>query len=140
VPAGLPAVQGQPGRHAVAGRQWDTRCSPHGAAGYRCEVRLLATRYVRVGGTWRPRTAWVLNDVAHVDPDGTSWTGSPLVTPGDHELGGRGWRTACTAASGPRTCTTWILAAPVVRVRVDGADRYLAIPRWVLNDLVWLAA
>ena len=101
---------------------------------------IWATQYILVNGRWTSRQGWVQNNLAYFDSAITDWTGALHATPGDQIVGGRRWRTTCSAASGVRTCTTWILSTVVTRTIVNGSIQYTSRQQWVFNDVLYLTA
>lgn len=59
------------------------------------------------------------------------------ITPGEHTVNGRQWRTTCEGYSRVERCTALIFAT---QVEEDGAGRFVVTTDWVFNNLTYTQA
>lgn len=99
-----------PGRHTVAGRQWNTTCTQYDANIKRCRAE------IKSGGKW------VFNNLTYLAADRDVWFDNPLARPGYFTSAGREWLTSCNDDwTGKSACRSFIK---------NGG-------KWVFNNLVY---
>lgn len=99
-----------PGRHTVAGREWNTTCAQYDANITRCRAE------IKSGGKW------VFNNLTYLAADKMVWFDNPLARPGHFTSAGREWLTSCNDDwTGKSACRSFIK---------NGG-------KWVFNNLVY---
>ncbi len=125
-----------PGKHQVNGRTWNTTCEKYSSVVDRCTTTIMATtvNYNRTSGTFTEVKGWVFNNLTYKKSARSAWAAfNPLVTPGEHTINGRKWKTECdTAWTGSNGCRSQIWAT--VPEKKDG--RYQNVNKWVFNNIV----
>lgn len=127
-------VYQQTGTWTFNGRTWTTMCSPYSSQVERCSTDIWGTVVTYANGKFTPTNKWVFNNLTYKTSPRSIWApGDPLVTPGEHNSGGRKWKTECnTAWTGQGACRSqiWSTFAGVK----DG--KYQHITQWVFNNIV----
>lgn len=103
-----------PGKHQHNGRTWLTSCEKYSSVVDRCTTKIWGTTvlYDRKTGTFSENKAWIFNNLTYKKSRRSSWAPfNPLVTPGEHILDGRKWKTECdTSWTGSNGCRSQIWA------------------------------
>ena len=125
-----------PGKHQLNGRTWLTECAKYSSVVDRCTTRIWATTvsYDRKTGTFSEKQAWAFNNLTYKKSARSAWVSfNPLVTPGEHTVSGRKWKTECdTAWTGSNGCRSQIWAT----VPEWKSGRWQNVNKWVFNNIV----
>lgn len=124
------------GHWSFNNRAWHTHCTQYSSSVERCQTNIWATVISYENGRFSQKWAWAFNNLTYKASPRASWEAwNVLVTPGDHDSGGRKWKTQCnTEWTGLNACRSQILSTtPVYK---DG--RYQVITQWVFNNIVHL--
>ncbi len=125
-----------PGKHSYNGRTWLTNCVPYSSVVDRCTTKIWATTvsYNRTSGTFTEKKDWAFNNLTYKKSARSAWEAfNPLVTPGEHTVSGRKWKTECdTAWTGANGCRSQIWAT--VPEMKNG--RWQNVNKWVFNNIV----
>jgi hypothetical protein len=139
--AGPPDVFTSAGVQRLNGRDWRTTCGAFGAAATRCTTYIWASQTVWSKGRYVTTVGWVLSRVTYVGSPGPEWDANPLAVPGTFtSASGRTWKTTCNAATGPRTCRSWLWTSLVSRTKTAKGYTYKRYAAWVLRSEVRLTA
>ena len=99
-----------PGRHVVAGREWNTTCGQYDVNIVRCRAEIKSGK------------KFVFNNLTYLAVDRDVWFDNPLARPGTFTSGGREWLTSCNDDwTGKSACRSFIKNAG----------------KWVFNNLVY---
>lgn len=123
------------GTHRVNGRVWKTECSAYSSTVERCRTEIQAVTVVLEGGRYREKRDWVFNNLTYKTSPRETWSFmNPLVTPGDHTINGRKWRTECdTSWTGRGGCRSQIMATVHQKSAKGG---YETVNKYIFNNLV----
>lgn len=126
-------VYQQTGVWAFNGRTWKTNCSTYSST-ERCRTEIWGTLVTYKNGKFSQGNAWVFNNLTYKTSPRSVWAADdPLVTPGEHTVNGRKWKTECnTSWTGQGACRSQIWAT--VAGLKDG--KYQNINQWVFNNIV----
>ncbi|MDO5677119.1 MAG: hypothetical protein Q4G35_06380 [Propionibacteriaceae bacterium] len=124
-----------PGEHKVNGRQWKTTCQPYSSTVERCRTEIMAVTVVQQGGRYVEKRMWTFNNLTYKPSPRSTWAFmNPLVTPGDHIIDGRKWRTECdTDWTGRGGCRSQIMATVIEKNPKGG---YQSVDKYVFNNIV----
>lgn len=130
-------VYTQTGVWAFNGRTWVTNCTPYSSKVDRCETKIWGTLVTYAAGKFTQKNQWVFNNLTYKKSPRSIWEpDNPLITPGEHTISGRKWKTECnTAWTGQGACRSQIWAT--VAGLKDG--KYQNINMWVFNNIVNLS-
>lgn len=119
---------------SLNGRTWKTNCSMYSSSVERCRTEIWATAVVYSGGRFTQSNGWVFNNLTYKESPRAGWEElNPLITPGEHTISGRRWRTECnTSWTGQNACRSRIWAT-TTGLR-DG--RFQNWDAWVFNNIV----
>lgn len=123
-----------PGKHSHNGRTWLTSCEKYSSKVDRCTTRIWGTTVTHSAGKFTVKNAWAFNNLTYKSTSRSTWElWNPLVTPGEHTVAGRKWRTECdTSWTGYNGCRSQIWATvPEYR-----SGRYQMVNKWVFNNIV----
>ncbi len=123
-----------PGKHAYNGRTWLTTCEKYSSTIDRCTTKIWATTVTYTGGKFVVAPQWAFNNLTYKRSARSSWpVFSPLVTPGEHMISGRRWKTECdTAWTGANACRSQIWAT----VPEQRNGTWVNVNKWVFNNIV----
>ncbi|WP_040284397.1 hypothetical protein [Tessaracoccus massiliensis] len=123
-----------PGAHKVGGREWRTTCSMYSSTVERCRTEIKATTVTFDGRGYVEQQGWLFNNLTYKASPRESWSFmNPLVTPGDHTVNGRKWRTECdTAWTGSGGCRSQLMATVIEK----GKGGYQTVNKYVFNNIV----
>src|SRR5690606_12303206 len=87
-------------------------------------------------GRFVNKAQWAFNNLTYKNSPRSTWEEfNPLVTPGEHTVDGRRWKTECnTAWTGQNACRSQIWAT--VPELKNG--RWQNVNKWVFNNIVHL--
>lgn len=124
-----------PGTHNVNGRQWRTTCSMYSSTVERCRTEIHATTVTWTGNSYVEQQGWAFNNLTYKPSPRASWSFmNPLITPGDHIIDGRRWRTECdTAWTGAHGCRSQIMATVIEKT---SAGSYETVNKYTFNNIV----
>ncbi|GAA4905565.1 hypothetical protein GCM10025789_26120 [Tessaracoccus lubricantis] len=124
-----------PGTHNVNGRLWRTTCSMYSSTVERCRTEIQATTVSFTGSRYVEQQGWAFNNLTYKPSPRASWSFmNPLVTPGDHTVDGRRWRTECdTAWTGSNGCRSQIMATVIDE---NASGQYQTVNKYVFNNIV----
>ncbi|RMB60038.1 hypothetical protein [Tessaracoccus antarcticus] len=123
-----------PGKHHQNGRDWLTSCEKYSSVVDRCTTQIWHKTVTYKNGTFTAKTQWTFNNLTYKTSPRAAWAPfNALVTPGEHTLNGRRWKTECdTAWTGSNGCRSQIWATvPEYR-----NGRYEMVNKWVFNNIV----
>ena len=123
-----------PGKHSVNGRTWLTSCEKYSSSVVRCTTKIWGTTVTHQAGKFTVKNEWAFNNLTYKTSPRAAWAPfNALVTPGQHTLNGRKWKTECdTSWTGANGCRSQIWAT--VPEYKDG--RYQMVNKWVFNNIV----
>lgn len=126
-------VYTQTGTWAFNDRTWVTNCTPYSST-ERCRTEIWGTLVTYKDGKFTQKNQWVFNNLTYKTSPRSIWApDDPLVTPGEHTVNGRKWKTECnTAWTGQGACRSQIWAT--VAGLKDG--KFQNINKWVFNNIV----
>ena len=124
-----------PGTHHVNGRVWKTACTPYSSTVERCRTEIEAITVLIDGGRYVERRMFVFNNLTYKTSPRETWSFmNPLVTPGDHIIDGRKWRTECdTEWTGRGGCRSEIMATVHQKKKSGG---YETVNKYIFNNIV----
>ncbi|MCC2592772.1 hypothetical protein LKO27_04990 [Tessaracoccus sp. OS52] len=127
-------VYTETGTWAYNGRTWVTNCTKYSTTVDRCETKIWGTQVTYANGKFTQKSQWVFNNLTYLTSPRSTWeTWNPLVTPGEHTINGRKWRTQCdTPWTGRNGCRSEIWAT-IAGVK-DG--KFQNLNQWVFNNIV----
>lgn len=139
-------VYTQTGAWTYGGRSWSTDCKKYSSTVTRCTTNIWGTQISYAAGKFNVKNGWTFNNLTYLtsprsdwdryDANG-AWNPNPLVTPGEHTISGRKWRTQCdTSWTGGNGCRSEILSTKAVYK--DG--KYQNATLWVFNNIVNVTA
>ena len=123
-----------PGKHSYNGRTWLTSCEKYSTSVDRCTTKIWAPVVTYKNGAFVVEYQWAFNNLTYKTSPRAAWAPfNALVTPGEHTLNGRKWKTECdTAWTGSNGCRSQIWATvPEYR-----NGRYEMVNKWVFNNIV----
>ncbi|MHA7860609.1 hypothetical protein ACX1DX_04410 [Tessaracoccus sp. Y36] len=123
------------GTHNVNGRLWRTDCSMYSTTVERCRTEIQATTVTFSGSRYVEQRGWVFNNLTYKSSPRASWSFmNPLVTPRDHTVNGRRWRTECdTAWTGSGGCRSQLMATVIEK---GSTGQYQTVNKYVFNNIV----
>lgn len=108
-----------PGKHVVAGRQWNTTCSEYTDFVDRCRAEIWATTVTYANGAYSQGNTWVFNNLTYFNGSRSYWGSNPLANDREWTSSGRKWETSCDDAwTGPNGCRTFVYS-DVVQSYID---------------------
>ncbi len=123
-----------PGKHSHNGRTWLTSCEKYSSLVVRCTTKIWGTTVTHKDGKFTVKNDWAFNNLTYKTSNRADWAPfNALVTPGEHTLNGRKWKTECdTSWTGANGCRSQIWATvPEYR-----NGRYQMVNKWVFNNIV----
>ncbi|MGO1488323.1 MAG: hypothetical protein ACTHWA_07175 [Arachnia sp.] len=124
------------GKHVHNGRTWLTNCVKYSSVVDRCTTQIWATTvtYNASTDTFSEKANWAFNNLTYKTSNRSAWAAfNPLVTPGEHTVSGRKWKTECdTSWTGANGCRSQIWAT--VPEKKNG--RWQNVNKWVFNNIV----
>lgn len=123
-----------PGKHSQNGRDWLTSCEKYSSTVDRCTTKIWHNTVTYKDGKFTVKPQWAFNNLTYKKSQRSTWAPfNPLVTPGEHLLNGRKWKTECdTAWTGSNGCRSQIWAT----VPEWKNGRYENVNKWVFNNIV----